>query len=236
MTLESKPQQNNDNPTLVPPLSAAEQITQRHSENIDRLALTMTHGIRRWEKVIYPMMIAFIVLAIYGFYLIYNVTRDMNQITNNMGAMTGAVVEITQTLSQKMNQIDRQMGAINIHMDKMNQNISAVPSLDNNIGLITQSLQNLNQQVTVMTENVGQMNQSVGQMNQSVYSLNHAAGNMSNHLGELNHNFSGPMNAFNSVMPWSFMPNFSGNPSYSHPAPAPYYPVPASHPIPASAP
>ncbi|BBP45199.1 hypothetical protein THMIRHAS_05720 [Thiosulfatimonas sediminis] len=197
------------------------QIQQ--AKNLDKLAQTMTYGIRRWEKVIYPMMVAFIVLAIYGFYLIYNVTRDMNQITQNMTAMTGAVVDITKTLDQKMNQIDHQMGAINIHMDKMNQNIRAVPNLDKNIAQITSSIQELNQHILTMSDNMHQVNQSMTQMNQSVYSLNHAATRMSGNLGELNRNISVPMGTFNSMMPWSFMQN-NQRPTPNYYAPAPQVP------------
>jgi len=193
------------------------EIQARHAENLDRLACTMTTGIQRWEKVIYPMMIAFIVLAVYGFYLIYNVTRDMNHITHNMNAMTSAVVDITETLDQKMNQMDHQMGAINIHMDKMNQNISSVPNLDKNIAQMNLAINSLNQQVVTMTDNMVQMNQSIAQMNQSVYNLNYAANRMSNHVGELNHNFSGPMSTVNSMMPWSFMPGQGSRQFYAQP-------------------
>ena len=164
--------------------------------DLNQLAKTMTKGIRRWEKVIYPMMIAFIILAAYGFYLIYNVTKDMRNISTNMIVMTRAVVTMTNTLNKNMNQIDHQMGAINIHMDKMNTNMSSVPGMSDRI--------------IDMTKAIYEMNASVNNMSHSVYSMVYSTSSMSSNLGELNDNISAPLNSMNSVIPWSMMPG-NGN-------------------------
>lgn len=188
--------------------------------DINDLADAMTKGIRRWEKVIYPMMIAFVILAVYGFYLIFNVTKDMRNISNNMYAMTKAVVTMTNTLNQKMNQIDHQMGAINIHMDKMNRNMESVTVMSDRI--------------VEMTNAINSMNASVNSMSHSVYSMVYSTNSMSSNLGELNENISTPMKSMNSVMPWSMMPG--GKTKRSTPPPpviprynsypvAPYAPV-----------
>ncbi len=184
----------------------------QNTANVDfnELAKTMTKGIRRWEKVIYPMMIGFVILAIYGFYLIYNVTKDMHSITNNMMSMTRAVVTMTNTMNQKMNQIDHQMGAINIHMDKMTQHMAAIPKMTGNIKEMTQAIHG--------------MNSSIGYMNQYVYSMVRSTSDMSSNLGELNDNISAPMKSMNNVVPWSMIPNMSNN--RNKPAPRQNYQYP----------
>jgi len=167
------------------------------SSDINELASTMNKGIRRWEKVIYPMMIAFIILAAYGFWLIYNVTKDMRNISTNMIVMTKAVVTMTNTLNQKMNQIDHQMGAINIHMDKMNTNMESVTTMNDRIADMTAAIHN--------------MNTSINSMSHSVYSMVYSTSAMSSNIGELNDNISVPMNSMNSVIPWSMMPGGNKN-------------------------
>lgn len=174
-----------------------EQIKTAETCDINELAKTMTQGIRRWEKVIYPMMIAFIILAAYGFYLIYNVSKDMRNISTDMYAMTKAVVTMTNTLNQKMNQIDRQMGAINIHMDKMNRNMEAVTRMDEHL--------------IEMTTAINSMNASVNSMSHSIYSMVYSTNAMSSNLGELNDNISTPMKPMNSMMPWSMLPGGKTN-------------------------
>jgi len=177
------------------------------NSDLNELAATMTKGIRRWEKVIYPMMIAFIILAAYGFYLIYNVTKDMRNISTNMLVMTKAVVTMTNTLNQKMNQIDHQMGAINIHMDKMNRNMASVSTMSEKIGEMTHAIHN--------------MNASVNSMSHSVYSMVYSTQSMSSNLGELNDNISAPMNSMNSMIPWSMMPGQKAKRKNSVPPPPP---------------
>ncbi len=187
---------------------------QNASCDINELASTMTKGIRRWEKVIYPMMIAFIILAAYGFWLIYNVTKDMRNISTNMIVMTKAVVTMTNTLNQKMNQIDHQMGAINIHMDKMNTNMESVTTMNDRIADMTAAIHN--------------MNSSINSMSHSVYSMVYSTSAMSSNIGELNENISVPMNSMNSVIPWSMMPG--GNKKRNQAPPrttSPYYRYPA---------
>lgn len=185
--------------------------------DLNQLASTMTKGIRRWEKVIYPMMVAFIILAAYGFWLIYNVTKDMNAIASNMVVMTKAVVTMTNTLNQNMNQIDHQMGVINIQMDKMNTNMLSVTTMSGNI--------------TEMTEAINNMNASVNSMSHSVYAMVYSTSSMSSNLGELNENISVPMNSMNSVIPWSVMPgkNKRNRPPPPVQMPAYNYPVAPYH-------
>lgn len=187
---------------------------QNASCDINELASTMTKGIRRWEKVIYPMMIAFIILAAYGFWLIYNVTKDMRNISTNMIVMTKAVVTMTNTLNQKMNQIDHQMGAINIHMDKMNTNMESVTTMSDRIADMTAAIHN--------------MNSSINSMSHSVYSMVYSTSAMSSNIGELNENISVPMNSMNSMVPWSMMPGGNKKRNQVPPRTAtPYYRYPA---------
>ncbi|MGB5456237.1 MAG: hypothetical protein WBO18_09740, partial [Gammaproteobacteria bacterium] len=65
----------------VAKLAASEKIlSQGYVADADmalsRLADTFDKSARRWEMVVYPSMFAFILLAGYGFYLIYHLTHD----------------------------------------------------------------------------------------------------------------------------------------------------------------
>lgn len=192
-----------------------QQNNPKHEEAVDinELARTMTKGIRRWEKVIYPMMIGFIVLAIYGFWLIFNVTRDMHQITTNMVVMTKAVVTMTNTINRKMNAIDDQMVIMNQHM-------SSISHMDKEISGMTDSVRDMTNSIVEMNHNLSGIYQSVHFMGNSTYT-------MSSNLSELNQNISGPMNSINSVIPWTMMSNKKTQPrnrSYSRVQPS--YPTP----------
>ncbi len=177
-------------------MSQLEKETAKKTDcrsDLDEFAVTMTKGVRRWEKVIYPMMIAFIILAGYGFWLIYNVTQDMHKMTLHTGTMAEAVVSMAATVNIKLHTIDK-------HMEEMNENIASVKNLDLHLSSISSS-------VSTMTKSLISMDQTITQMHHSVYSMGHSTHAMSGNLAELNHNISAPLNTMNSMIPWSVMPN-----------------------------
>ena len=81
-------------------------------ESLETLSAAFTASARRWEAIVYPSLFAFILLAIYGFFLIYNLTSDvrrvadsmdhivvnMEEISVNMKVMSNNMVVMTQTL------------------------------------------------------------------------------------------------------------------------------------------
>jgi hypothetical protein len=104
-------------------------------------------GVRTVRMIVYAGMTAFVVLAIYGYYLIYQLTDDAARMTVTMDRMADSMVQMQAT------------------MQPMGQNMM----------VMTQSLMN-------MTESVNRIQNSAGHMDRS---------------------FSGPMNAFNRMMPFS---------------------------------
>lgn len=56
------------------------QITQAsgfNEENLERFLCVIERSARQWQIIVYPSMVAFIVLAAFGFYLIYSLTGDV---------------------------------------------------------------------------------------------------------------------------------------------------------------
>ena len=51
------------------------------AENLERFLQTFERSARRWEPVAYPVLLAFIVLAGYGFFPVYSLTADMQRIS-----------------------------------------------------------------------------------------------------------------------------------------------------------
>lgn len=87
------------------------------SESLNELTKTFTASTRRWEMIVFPAMFAFVILAIYGFFLISSLTSDVGSIASEMksinGTMQAVVVNMErQTLTiQEMNGHVRNMGA-----------------------------------------------------------------------------------------------------------------------------
>jgi len=164
-------------------------------KSLYELSQVMTGGLKRWEKVIYPMMIAFIILAGYGFWLIFNVVKDMHNINTNMYVMTKAVVTMTNTMNQKMEKIDHQMS-------KINENMQVLPEMNNSLLKIKGTFDNMNGTILILNKEFTEMVLSIKQMNKAIYEMNHSVKSMDRSLGELDHNISRPMRNMNKMMPW----------------------------------
>jgi hypothetical protein len=104
------------------------------AECMGRLADSFEASARRWELIVYPSMVAFILLAAYVFYLIYNLTHDIADVSKSVREMTATVAEDLGEISQKMTQIatstaymrpmSEDMRAMSGNMNEMNTNIS----------------------------------------------------------------------------------------------------------------
>ncbi|SIN68208.1 hypothetical protein SAMN05443662_0018 [Sulfurivirga caldicuralii] len=174
---------------------------------VEKMAEAMTGGIKKWEKVLYPMMIAFIVLAIYGFILIYQLANDVKKISDNMLTMTRAVVTMTNTLNVNMGKVDAQMSAINLTMDRMRLTIE---NINKDTAVISDVMPSLHNQFA-------SMNATMTQLDQRIATIQTAADTMARSLWELDANISEPMNSLNSMMPFGMMPKKSSKRVYNPP-------------------
>lgn len=96
-------------------------------DSMERLATTFENSARRWEMVVYPSLFAFIVLAGYGFYLIFSLTHDVASLARNVSVLTKSIDHMVvnmDSISSDMNGINAKMDAlepIRVNMEAMNQ-------------------------------------------------------------------------------------------------------------------
>lgn len=175
-------------------------IDDEIKKQIYELSKSLTSGIRKWEKVMYPMMVGFIILAIYGFYLIYNVTHDMSKISKSVSEMNFTVSQMSASIFQmvtitgvQMDRIDTRMGEINQTMNSLNDGVS---SMSKNISSLTTDISSMNGTLI-------RLNTTLDGMYESVYYMGQTTGQMNSNFSELNQNISKPLDSMNNVMPWS---------------------------------
>lgn len=122
-------------------------------------AKTETHTYRKLSLVVWVGMVAFLILASYGFYLVYNLTqsvahldRSVASIAENMATMTTSVNENLQAMT----------GNFSTVADRMGQMQTDTAALAKNLAEVTQTMSAMNQSIWYLRQDVGQMNQSVG--------------------------------------------------------------------------
>ncbi len=146
-----------------------------------RLSEVFESSARRWELIIYPSLFAFIVLALYGFYLIYNLQRDVRYLAISVDTNMTTMSSNIQTMSRSVGQMTTNIRAITVSLD----------SIDRKVGTLEPMLTNINS-----------MDQSMRTMTQTTGALNAAAQGMNVNMYRMNRDIGRPMRVFNAFMPW----------------------------------
>ena len=96
-------------------------------KSMEMLANTFSASAKRWEMIVYPSLFAFILLAGYGFFLIYSLTQDAHQMAKNMQDISKNMVVISESMLVVSKNTDNQTAAmhgINASMNQMRQDMA----------------------------------------------------------------------------------------------------------------
>ncbi|VAW55762.1 hypothetical protein MNBD_GAMMA07-1019 [hydrothermal vent metagenome] len=124
------------------------------SKSLDKLTNAFTISTKKWEKVVYPAMFAFILLSIYGFFLIYNLTKDMSTVTHEM-----------VSISKNMAAISTDVHAMNIIMEHQSHHIAEMNQVMKQQSHI---IGEMNNHMLSMSTSVNQMRYDLSIMNSSI--------------------------------------------------------------------
>ena len=111
---------------------------------MDKFANTFEVSARRWELVVYPSLLAFIVLAAYGFFLIYTLTNDVGRLARSMETVVVAINEVAtdmNTVSRHVTRISDNLGAIavdvNDESETMKNMVVHMDNINKTMGVMT---------------------------------------------------------------------------------------------------
>ena len=146
---------------------------------MDRFARTFEASARRWELIIYPAMLAFVVLAAYGFFLIYTLSKDIHTLAlgmdpnmgQNLTNMSDSVIILSENVRTMTRRIYKMSDTLIDISEKMDPIEHLEPMLVNMRGMNT-SMAGMNQNMQRMTVTGDQMRYEVGNMSQSMRPLN----------------------------------------------------------------
>ncbi|MDH3899581.1 MAG: hypothetical protein OEU51_00880 [Gammaproteobacteria bacterium] len=154
---------------------------------MDRFVKSFEASARRWELVVYPAMVSFVILAAYGFFLIYSLSKDIHtlaqgmdpQMAKNLGNISDSVVYLSENIRTMTRRVDKMTTFVEDISGKMD------------------SLENLEP----MLVNMRGMNSSMGGMDNSVRTMSMTSDAMRYEMGKMGHSMR-PMNFMGDFMPW----------------------------------
>jgi hypothetical protein len=165
-------------------LEAEHRVANDMAQYMSQFARSFEASSRRWELVVYPTMLAFIILAAYGFFLIYKLTNDISKITYQMADIQTSMVNINKNFSSttnNMNTVAKNMVKITGFMEQMSHDIKEQ-----------------NAAMGAMVVNTRDMKTSIDSMSYTMYHMRYDTQLMGRNI----ENVSGPMRLMNNFMPW----------------------------------
>lgn len=127
--------------------------TYRRPEYLDYLDKA-TVAIRTVRLYVYAFMTAFVILAIYGFFLIYQLTNDVHRAVDQTIVMARQMQEMTRVMTDmrsSMGTMDATMTDMNGTMRNMNGTVARMDNslvqMGNTISLMQHSARNLDQSI-----------------------------------------------------------------------------------------
>jgi len=148
--------------------------SQANAYAMDRLSQAFENSARRWELIVYPTLFAFIILAAYGFYLVFSLAKDVHYLAISVDSNMTVLASNMQTISDNMGQISSNVRTMAVGVDSMARDVSVLEPMLTSIQGMEQSVQSMTYTTATMRDEVGIMNRNIGR----------------------------PMHFINSFMPW----------------------------------
>ncbi|EGW54709.1 hypothetical protein QQ73_21465 [Candidatus Endoriftia persephone str. Guaymas] len=145
--------------------------------SMDRLSMAFETSARRWELIVYPSLFAFILLAAYGFYLIFSLAKDVHFLALSVDSNMSIIASNVQSMSDSVGQLSANVRTMTVSIDSMAEDVRTLEP-------ILTSMDSMDESMKSMTSSTYNMQRDMRSMN---YSINDAAR---------------PMTFWNSFMPW----------------------------------
>lgn len=145
---------------------------------IDRLSRAFETSARRWELIVYPTLFAFIILAAYGFYLVFSLAKDVHYLAISVDSNMTVLASNMQSMSDNMGQLTTNVRTMTVTLESMSRDVSTLEPMLTNLESMDRSIQNMTLTTYNMRNDMSMMNQNIGQ------------------------GIARPMSFFNTFMPW----------------------------------
>lgn len=169
------------------PISARECGAFVSTGTMEQFIATFERSTRRWELVVYPALFAFMVLAAYGFYLVFSLTRDMRVIASSIDNNVGTHIE---TLATNMNAMSDDVNAMSLQIKAMTSHVEVMATR-------MDSLETLEPMLT----EIRSLDSSISRLDSSVANISVSTDLIQRDMQALSYNVGRPASRFNRFMP-----------------------------------
>ena len=141
---------------------------------IDRLSQAFETSAKRWELIVYPSLFAFIILAAYGFYLVFSLAKDVHYLAISVDSNMTVLASNMQSISDNVGQMSANVRTMAVGVESISRDVSTLEP----------------------------MLTSMETMDEAIRSITFSTANMRDDMAIMNRSISRPMSFMNGFMPW----------------------------------
>ncbi len=146
----------------------------KEAEGFERLSRAFESSARRWELIVYPSLFAFIILAAYGFYLVFSLAKDVHYLAISVDSNMTVMSSNMQVLSEDVGHMSQNVRSMAVNMESISRDVGTLEPILTNISSMDKSMQ----------------------------SMTYATTNIRDDMAVMTHNMGRPMQFMNRFMPW----------------------------------
>jgi hypothetical protein len=129
---------------------------------IDRLSQAFETSAKRWELIVYPSLFAFIILAAYGFYLVFSLAKDVHYLAISVDSNMTVMASNMQSISDNVGQMSANVRTMAVGVDSMARDVSTLEPMLTSIQTMDRSMQHMTLTTSNMSGDMAVMNRNIG--------------------------------------------------------------------------
>lgn len=128
---------------------------------IERLSQAFETSAKRWELIVYPTLFAFIILAAYGFYLVFSLAKDVHYLAISVDSNMTVLASNMQSISDDMAQMNENVRAMTASVESISRDVSTLEPMLTSIETMDRSMRNMTFSTATMRDDMAVMNRSI---------------------------------------------------------------------------
>ncbi|AGA90973.1 hypothetical protein Thimo_2226 [Thioflavicoccus mobilis 8321] len=142
---------------------AANSEAELNTYAIERLSQAFETSAKRWELIVYPSLFAFIILAAYGFYLVFSLAKDVHYLAISVDSNMTVIASNMQSISDNMAQMNTDMRALTVSVDSISQDVATLEPMLTSLETMDRSMRNMTFSTSSIRDDMAVMNRNISQ-------------------------------------------------------------------------
>lgn len=173
-----------ENQVEITPAEPVNSSQSFNEQSMERFLCVVEKSAKQWQVIVYPSLVAFMVLAAFGFYLIYSLTSDIRTMARSLDPNMG----------HHMARITDSMQKMTVTINNMSSDMRSLPPMLTHMERLDGSVSSMVGQTQVMAAQTQQMNHSMRAMSYTNERMRYSVAQMSRNTK--------PMSMFNNFIPF----------------------------------